>query len=339
MSPRRPGSSTIPSKKKAPGRDVTEMSQEPDSGSSPLTNELQQSILNVIRNATPFEDVNSLKGTIQEVKTHLYNRDFITAFTKPDYRSAYVLRWSASRVLCYAEIFTNLDILSQAKTVQAADNMQAQSASKLVCLGGGAGAEIVALGALHADSTRMEVTAVDIADWSDTIRALQNALTTPPPLSTYASEAVRKANRAMVEPERLAVTFEQCDILDCKDDDLRGMIADADWCTICFTLNELFNSSVSKTSAFLLKLGEMMKTGARLLVIDSPGSYSEVKLGDSMKRYPMVWLLDHTLKNVAKGKWEKIQEDESRWFRMDGQVTYPIDLEDMRYQIHVYKRM
>ena len=76
-------------------------------------------------------------------------------------------------------------------------------------------------------------------------------------------------------------------------------------------------------------------------MVDSPGSYSEVKLGKTgqAKRYPMKWLLDHTLlKEAGAGKWDKLVERDSVWFRVDEKLQYPLDLENTRYQIHVYQR-
>jgi 25S rRNA (uracil2843-N3)-methyltransferase len=335
--------------KRTQHRDVTETSQGSDSKASSLPVELQQTILNVFRNAFPFDDATGLKAIVQEVKSHLYNRDFTEAFGKPEYLSAYALRWSASRALCYTKIIFNPELLPTSQTVQTTDNTRT-SASKVVCIGGGAGAEIVALAAATATAnsalghgtsiagSRMEVTAVDSADWSDALKQLQNALTTPPPLSTYASEAVRNANLPLIESPSLAVNFVLQDVLECDESRLQGSVKEVDLCTVMFTLNELFSTSISKTTSLLLRLGEMMKVGAQLLVVDSPGSYSEVKLGDKTKQYPMRWLLDHTLMEVAKGKWEKRLEDESRWFRIDGQLKYPMDLENMRYQIHLYRR-
>jgi 25S rRNA (uracil2843-N3)-methyltransferase len=98
-------------------------------------------------------------------------------------------------------------------------------------------------------------------------------------------------------------------------------------------------------------------------VVDSPGSYSETKFGNATdaKRYPMKWLLDHALlenhkrRNIAasddddgnnkpRGKdeyvaWEKMVEDDSRWFRIPEGLRYGIPLENMRYQIHLYRRL
>ena len=305
---------------------------------APLPLELQQSILDQFRRACPFSDAANLKQTVQEVKGHLYNRDFAAAFGKPEYLSAYALRWSASRALCYGEIFANLDFLQMKQKPPQVH----ESASRVVCVGGGAGAEVVGLAAaMHASDAKTKMTAVDVADWSSTLEKLDHVLVSPPPLSTYASEAVRGANRSMIEPGMLEVKFMQADILECRGETMREMTLGVGLCTIMFTLNELFSSSISKTTALLLGLGETMTVGSWLLVVDSPGSYSEVKLGTEQqtKQYPMKWLLDHTLMDVAKGKWEKAVEDDSTWFRVDKQLKYPIELESMRYQIYLYQRI
>lgn len=62
------------------------------------------------------------------------------------------------------------------------------------------------------------------------------------------------------------------------------------------------------------------------------------------RTYPMRFLLEHTLLSVAAGQWERVLSDESRWFRRDqSALRYDlgrgIGLEDMRYQIHVYKKL
>ena len=327
MGPRRPGSNVNAGRKESHKHTPKRSEHE----HAPLPIELQQIILDQFRHAFPFNDATNLKQSIQEVKGHLYNRDFASAFGRPEYLSAYALRWSASRALCYAEIFANLDFLQKGQN--------APGASRVLCIGGGAGAEVAGLAAaMHPSDTKTEVTAVDVADWSSVLQQLGNVLVSPPPLSAYASEAVRNANRSMIEPERLSVKFTQRDILECRDEGLREMLRGVGLCTIMFTLNELFSSSIAKTTAVLLGLGEM-EIGAWLLVVDSPGSYSEVKLGkEQTKQYPMKWLLDHALMETAKGKWEKVTEDDSRWFRINLSLKYPIELENMRYQIHLYRR-
>ena len=102
------------------------------------------------------------------------------------------------------------------------------------------------------------------------------------------------------------------------------------------------------TQKFLLLLISVLQPGALLLVIDSPGSYSSVTLNGAEKKYPMQWLLDHTLLEQAtenRGskdeivRWEKIKEDGSRWYRLDERLRYPIELENMRMQVHLYRKL
>ena len=103
-----------------------------------------------------------------------------------------------------------------------------------------------------------------------------------------------------------------------------------------------------------------MPKDSHLLVVDSPGSYAEIQLGRTTarvdtgedkvaptKKYPMKWLLDHTLLEVAKDgdetAWEKVESEDSLWFRIEQKdrekLRYPIELENMRYQLHCYRRL
>lgn len=151
--------------------------------------------------------------------------------------------------------------------------------------------------------------------------------------------------------------------------------------TLMFTLNELFSSSIAKTTQFLLNLSDLCDPGMLLLVVDSPGSYSTLTLGrrgashsysslsmtdncdikdnletvaqkseqqqqqqQQQKTYPMKFLLDHILLSIAKGKWRKIVSKDSIWFRRDAatlsyDVGEGVGLEDMRFQIHLYRKL
>ena len=123
-----------------------------------------------------------------------------------------------------------------------------------------------------------------------------------------------------------------------------SMLAGVSFVTIMFTLNELFASSVSKATALLLALTDAMEPGSWLLIVDSPGSYSEVTLGVGVPRkYPMQWLLNHTLLDMAGTtdgvrKWRLHSTDDSKWFRIDPRLKYHLELENLRYQKHLFHR-
>lgn len=317
------------------------------------TLDLQQSILDIFRRAFPFENETQLKSTVQQVKGHLFSRDFARAFAKPQYLDAYAVRWSSSRALAYLDIFLHEHLqpvwLGESDSASSvARELVPRGACNILCIGGGAGAEVAACVAAAStlSLSKVEVHALDLADWGTCVGKLSTALTTPPPLSAHASLSARAANKPLIESDRLHLSFSQHDVLALPDNRLRTLLAGVNLCTIMFTLNELFTASTSRTTAFLLALTDAMSLASWLLVVDSPGSYSEVKLGhgdnEKTKQYPMKWLLDHTLLQVAGGgkpKWEKTFSDNSRWFRLNPLLKYPIELENMRYQIHLYRRV
>jgi 25S rRNA (uracil2843-N3)-methyltransferase len=343
MPPRKTRPTKDNAKRKLGGKKIIQGEQ---TISSPIPIELQQLVLNVFRDAFATRLESDIRPLLQEVKGHLYNRDFLTAFGRKEYLEAYAARWSPSRALGYLQVFVELS--------DVADALKAggETSGKVICLGGGAGAEIAALGGFLNFSKKastsgespktLEVVAVDIADWSSVTNQLHRGISTAPTLSKYASAAMQEANAPLVSPGALNVTFEQHDVLDADVARLDALLRGASLVTIMFTLNELYSASLSLTQKFLLNLTACLPANALLLVVDSPGSYSTVSLNGKEKKYPMHWLLDHTL--LAQGaksgtsSWEKLTEDESKWFRLDSSSRYPIELEDMRFQLHLYRR-
>ncbi|EXJ83169.1 hypothetical protein A1O1_06788 [Capronia coronata CBS 617.96] len=317
-----------------------------------LPTEVQQMVLDTFRRAFHPDGGYDVKAAIQQVKGHLFLRDFAAAFAKQEYLEAYALRWSASRALGYSDIFLHGDLqevwLGGATSNTTSHEPSTPSATTVACIGGGGGAEVAAcaVAARLYSLSKVVVHAIDIADWSSCLTQLENAMSTPPQLSAYASERAKVANKPLIMLDHFEVRFSQRDILSVDEKALRDMLGGVGICTMMFTLNELFTTSISRTTRFLLALTDVMQVGSWLLVVDSPGSYSEVKLGQGQdtrtKQYPMKWLLDHTLLEAAGGensKWKKYVSDDSRWFRLSPSLKYPIELENMRYQIHLYQRI
>lgn len=235
---------------------------------------------------------------------------------------------------------------------------------------GGGPAELVALGSfLNQQQSSSQssspaplsgsITLLDSAPYSPLLSALQSSLTSTPPISKYASAAAKAANVPLLTPaSRISSHFFQHDALDLGKEGFLGLLADKKdvptLVTLLFTLNELFTSSgIGKTTRFLLDLTASLSLGSLLLVVDSPGSYSETTLGKEEKRYPMAWLLDRVLlaadkhgraTAVVEGrKWRKLETRKSSWFRLaegrggESGLDYPIGLENMRYQLHLYR--
>lgn len=212
---------------------------------------------------------------------------------------------------------------------------------RVIAIGGCAAEQLAFASYLDETNTCGNLTLIDSGPWSSITNLLQTKITTPPPLSKYASEAIKASNEALLEPHRLNLTFTQQDILSLDLLQLSELVKGGPLLiTMLFTLNELYTSAgIAKTSKFLRNLGQVLADGSLVLVVDSPGSYSEAPVGKEKKQYPMQWLLDHTLIEVETVgyRWEKLESDDSIWFRVPEELSYPIPLENMRYQLHLYR--
>ncbi|CAK7239781.1 MAG: hypothetical protein STHCBS139747_001216 [Sporothrix thermara] len=256
---------------------------------------------------------------------------------------AYAARWSPTRALCYASVLASPIVqehwnaaLPPQKDGQPSE--ETRTPLRMVAIGGGA-AEIVAFGTLltsgEAGHDRNgDLVLVDSGPWASVVDRLRTAMVEP-------SAEGRKP--ALVEPaERFGVDVRQRDVLKVYDEEMSKLIGGGGGATtlvsLFFTLNELFTAGgLGAAATFLLRLTAAAPPGTVLLVVDSPGSYAEMAVGSQARKYPMRWLLDKFLLQDAEA-WTKVHEDEAIWFRLSPSLSYPIRLEDMRYQVHLYVR-
>ncbi|KAM7203720.1 Protein of unknown function (DUF3115) domain containing protein [Rhypophila sp. PSN 637] len=373
----RPGTKSKDDTKKTSAKKVnaSSLSSKPSNSQSQeiggLSRRHQQVTLNIFKDT--FASIlasDTLSATLQTIKQALFERDFTRAFGDADSLAVYAARWSPTRALGYASIFHRIYEQEHLKgLISPAFDNQGQTTTnvlKLLCIGGGA-AEIVAfgsfLGHIHqssspstkpdeddsTDATEPKlsgtITLLDSGPWGQVVSQLQTSLTSLPTLSKYAGQSLQQSNRPMISPsELLQSRFIQQDVLDLDKAGLSEVINSTTpiLATLLFTLNELFTTSgILKTTTFLLNLTATLPLGSLLLVVDSPGSYSETSVG----KYPMQWLLDKVLLNTehepVEGRaWVKLESHDSLWFRLPDQpqgLDYPILLENMRYQLHLYR--
>lgn len=340
--------------------------------------QLNQKLLNLfaasfpnLLDASAASPTSKLSTLLAQVKRHLYERDFTAAFGPEENLAAYAARWSPSRALGYIsifdEVFTYLGpgVSGPSNTISAEEEVD-----QVVCLGGGAGAELVALAGMHSLRTlsntplsedtdderdrtlNLSVISFDRATWAPVHELLHRAIITPPTLSKYASASARSTNCALISPATaFKAACHQLDLLSPELSlrcELQEAIEKSSLITLMFTLNELYSVSLPQTQALLqdITTWSTKKKGTLLLVVDSPGSYSEIGIGPQKKTYPMRWMLDLALLGPAdkrdeeSASWVQLISEDSRWFRLppSGQLKYPIELENMRFQMHLYRR-
>lgn len=215
----------------------------------------------------------------------------------------------------------------------------------------------------------LDLTLVDTAHWASAVAKLEQGLKTPPTLSKYASAAARANNASLIGPETMRVVCTQADVLASSSSAASGggggvehlevlIGPNAALITLFFTLNDLYNISIPKTTKFLVEMSMAAPRDTLLLVADSVGACSEAAVSKTAgekeggKKYSMAWLIDHLLLDQGKTRgeegeevgssgpaWEKLLGDECRMFRLEEGLKYPASLENMRFQVHLFRRL
>ncbi|KAG0261852.1 hypothetical protein BG011_000615 [Mortierella polycephala] len=187
--------------------------------------------------------------------------------------------------------------------------------------GAGAGAEVEAGEAKtpvtkkkpKSDKHQVKLVMQDYVDWTPILEPMEQIVRT----------------RMHLGPERLQCETEVGNVLDLSDS-LLDRIAAADLITFMFVLNELFQDK-KRTMLLVARVVAAMPKGAHMLVVDSAGSFSNLKVGE--RTYMMYMLLDH-LKDL-----EIVYQDDATWYRCPPGLTYPLKLENMRHFVRIYRKL
>lgn len=240
---------------------------------------------------------------IQIVKDALYRRSYIEAFDSQEKLQAYVVRWSPSRALAYAYI---LSLKESTRKLFA--QRESQKSLNVLCIGGGAGAEIAALSVFQ--SSIRSITTVDISNWADVVKPLAVNL--------------GLLNVNMIHGDALEIVP--------KLDELKNM----DLVTCLFTTNELVAES-KKGFIELFSSFKNLKKGALVVIVESAGSYSEVQIGT--KKFPVHFLVHYTLTRSKPQQFDLVDSVDSEWYRLPQDYNYPCELQNMRYFLRIYKKI
>lgn len=360
-----------------------------------LSIEHQQLVLDTIRTTFPaVDEFSALIPVLRAVREALEQKDYCKAFGTEEVLEAYTIRWSPSRALTVANVLAWVcSEMRDAAWVQQFLHNDGQEPSRIVCVGRG-GSDFLAcvallkhfhqsrlddmpcqelssshakmqdisthnssLGPDHSDSAMVNLNLVDSYDWSGIIRKLQHTLTQPPPLSKYATAKAHASNISAIPSHAINLAVNQCDILESGSVDLPVVIGTKPaLITLFFTLHEFYSISISKTTAFLLRLTSAAPAGSLLLIVTSPGS--DVVLPGSSnkgqeKKYPLEWLLyqtllppksrpdtDSTSEKEGEPAWAKLIEGgHEKEYKIPAALRYPGSLENTRFQVHLLERL
>lgn len=275
-----------------------------------------------------YQGLDNVKELVQKVKSDLYNRDYTAAFDDNGKRVAYCCRWSPARAVAYASLFAQLEPINQVVRCQ-----QDRGDQRVLCVGGGAGSELVALASLLTPSRHgrsppesgLNVHLVDIYDWNNVVTRLQDQIEANwlyNGQSQFCRMEFTPSNILKMEPEQLRL--QQLNLI-----------------TLLFTTNELFSQDKVGSIKFLQSLTTHCKSGCLLLITESAGSYSHITVGS--KKFPIQFLIDTVLLG-RRGQqnstnWTLVDQSDSIWYRGDAELDYPMKLENMRCFYRLYRKI
>lgn len=96
------------------------------------------------------DEQDALSVAIQSVKTDLYNRDYMAAFNSEEKRTAYCCRWSPSRAVAYASLFSQLRPVRDILKCEIGEGDPVDS--NVLFIGGGAGGELISAASIFTPS-------------------------------------------------------------------------------------------------------------------------------------------------------------------------------------------
>lgn len=236
-----------------------------------------------------------------------------------DYLRAYTARWVSGRTLAYRSLFLGIHELVE----ESQRRGRLGQPTRALCIGGGAGSEILALASLAKElsesNTAFHLTSIDCADWSRILDEMGELVKT----------------RWQLPLETFQNTFKHQDILDTYED---LPFSEQHLITCLFTTNELFAASRVKTMLLLSHLSQVCQSGTLLVIAESTGSYSEIQMG--AKTYPLDLVLDMTLAGKNKA-WTVVKKDQSIWYRVPEQSKkkYGLQIENTHMMVRVYRKV
>lgn len=322
---------------------------------------IQQTFLDLLsHHFSPVLQDAEFEKKLQGIKGHFYHREYDKVFTNTELCVIYAIRYLPSRVLAYRELFQEeciLDLLFPPPPPRRPSESRPvvkRKRTKVVAIGAGVGSELCALhllaqtqrfGLTENDEDYLEVLEdaphleiVDSANYQVFLQDLESVL-------------IQQGISNQTEPIH---SYHQQNILEwASSPEFIEMLAETTLLTFMFVFNELFASSKVLTMKLIGTIAHNLPIGGHVLLIESAGDLSEVKLSSqSVSNTKQVRILEtEEEKELATRKalmvykfwdflpgFERVWSEDRKWFRVDKTLHYSLELENVAYFVRLYRR-
>ncbi|BFZ58217.1 hypothetical protein PYCC9005_005279 [Savitreella phatthalungensis] len=286
---------------------------------------------------------------LQSIKGYFFRREYDQVFNDAELAKIYALRYMPSRALAYAQLFQDkpiLDLLyppvevnqrlrpSERKQLkqQEAQIHESRQIRRITAVGAGVGSELCALQLLHQFVADEEAN----AQQEDEDDSLPTRLNVDLQLDVvdYADYETFLVELGENDDNGPVVNYHRQSVLEWSSSpEFATLLSRTHLLTFMFVFNELFAASKTKTMALIGACLKFLPVGAHVLLVESAGDLSEVQLagGDAGVMVYKFW--DHL------PGFEQVYGLDRRWYRVDKQLRYSLDMENVAYFARVYRRL
>lgn len=328
---------------------------------------LQQTFLDLLANhfQTTLNDP-AYGKKLQAVKGHFFRREYAKVFEDSDACIVYSVRYLPSRALSYAELFNRepiLDLLypppAPRRPSEKCLHIPDKPLKKIVSVGAGVGSELCALHLLNQRQrlqlgsededwkrvldTAVELDVVDSADYGPFLNDLNNRLN-----ASSRDNHNETQGRPLVE-----FNYHREDILKWSESPaFAGLLAETTLLTFMFVFNELFAVSKILTMRMIAAIAKNMAKGSHVLLIESAGELSQVKLDPnptsygSQVKFTEAELVEEERKGLMVYKFwdhlpgfERVLAEDRAWYRLHPNLKYPLEMENVGYFVRLYRKL
>ncbi len=292
----------------------------------------------------PILSQKSYTEQLQQIKAHFYNRAYEEVFKEEESSVVYAVRYLPSRALAYADLFLTspiLDVLypplprhylatrNTHGNVARMEEGKEGKLSNVLAIGAGVGSEICATYLIP----RM---AKALQDRDDTHleQSIHFEIIDHAPYGPFLESLVSVLNGIGSDDAgngRIRHRYHRQDVLKwCTSPEFGGLLRETSLLTFMFVLNELFTASALETVRLIGIVKEHLPRGSHVLLVESAGELSQVKVGEEREPRMIYSFWDHL------PGFECVLSEDRKWYRVNKELKYDLGLENMAYFIRLY---
>lgn len=301
---------------------------------------IEQAFLDVLASKYgAISSASSYNSKLQRIKGHFFRREYAKVFNDAQACLIYALRYMPSRALAYARLFAEPPLLDLLYPKSAMSENTTRPV-KITAVGAGVGSELCALhlarsiraATSHATTSDDEDGESEMCDADRFSRPLELDIVDYAEYAEFLNDLQETGIATSEDANSVRHHYHQKSVLTwAQEPEFASLLGRTDLLTFMFVFNELFVESKAGTMKLIAACVANLQIGAHVLLVESAGDLSEVQVGESTAMVYKFW--DHL------PQFERVMSIDRRWYRIDKQLKYDLELENVAYFARLYRKV